>query len=218
LVQDGREIPFKDGVLGDGWVRWFRKRHPEVFLRSAQILEMVRVRSLCPENVASFYHNLQEAYTKHGYDPSHIWNADASGTQVGRSERGRVLAKTSARSIHIITPNEREHISMLSCINAAGDSIPNYYVFKSKQYQRAYIAKCEVGARIGIQKNAWRIVHLFEKWRNHFAEHLEKRGGVSPTNQGPGRNLSQSVQILTSPLLTGYSMKSTGYSSNFYLK
>jgi hypothetical protein len=31
------------------------------------------------------------------------------------------------------------------------------------------------------------------------------------SNQGPGRNLSQSVQILTSPLLTGYS-------SNFYLK
>jgi hypothetical protein len=58
LVQDGREIPFKDGILGNGWVRWFCKKHPEVSLRSAQTLEMALARSLCSKFVASFYHNL----------------------------------------------------------------------------------------------------------------------------------------------------------------
>jgi hypothetical protein len=149
-VQDGRETPIKDGVPGNGWIRWFCKRHPEIFLRSAQTLEMARARSLCPENVASFYHNLQEAYAEHGYDPSYIWNADESSAQVERSGGGQVLAKTGARSVYIITPNEREHISMLSCINAEGDSIPNYHVFKGKQYHRAYIAKCEIGTRMGM--------------------------------------------------------------------
>jgi hypothetical protein len=122
------------------------------------------------------YHNLQEAYTEHGYDPFHIWNADESGAQARRRGGGRILAKTDAKSFHIITPNEREHISVLSCINAAGDSIPNYYVFNCKQYQRAYIAKCEIRARMGMQINTWMIGHLFEKWLNHFTEHLEKRG------------------------------------------
>jgi hypothetical protein len=210
LVQDGRETPFKDGVPGNGWVRWFRKRHPEVSLRSAQTLEMARARSLCPENVASFYNNLQEAYTEHEYDPSHIWNADESGAQARRSGGGRVLAKTGARSVHIITPNEREHISVLSCINAAGDSIPNYYVFKGKQYQRAYIAKCEVGARMAMQKNAWMTGHLFEKWLTHFAEHLEKKGGLSPTNRHllilDGHNSHVTIEVIEKAWTLGIDM------------
>lgn len=133
LVQDGRETPFKNGVLRNGWIRWFRKRHPEISLRSVQALEMARARSLYPENVASFYQNLQEAYEEHSYDPSYIWNADESGAQAGRSGGGRVPAKTGTQNVHIITPNEREHISILSCINAAGESIPNFYTCVQKQ-------------------------------------------------------------------------------------
>jgi hypothetical protein len=72
LVQGGRETPFKDGIPGNGWVRWFRKRHPEVSLRSAQTLEIARAKSLCPGNIATLYHNLQEAYIEYQYDPSHI--------------------------------------------------------------------------------------------------------------------------------------------------
>jgi hypothetical protein len=210
LVQDGRETPFKDGVPGSGWVRWFRKRHPEVSLRSAQTLELARAKSLCPENVATFYHNLEEAYTEHQYDPSHIWNADESGTQAGRSGGGRVLAKTGARNVHIITPNEREHISVLSCINASGDSIPNYYVFKGKQYQRAYIAECEVGARMGMQKNAWMTGHLFEKWLDHFTIHLQKRGGISPSNRHllilDGHNSHVTIEVIEKAWTLGIGM------------
>jgi hypothetical protein len=210
LVQDGHETPFKDGVPGNGWIRWFHKRHPEVSLRSAQTLEMARARSLCPENVASFYHNLQEAYTEHEYDPSYIWNADESGAQAGRSRGGQVLAKTGTRSVYIITPNELEHISVLSCINVVGDSIPNYYVFKGKQYQRTYIAKCEVGARMGMQKNAWMTGHLFEKWLNHIAEHLEKKGGLSPTNRYllilDGHNSHVTIEVIEKAWTLGIDM------------
>jgi hypothetical protein len=130
--------------------------------------------SLCPKNVASFYYKLQDTYKEHRYEPSYIWNADESGAQAGSSGGGRVLAKTGARNVHIITPNEREHISILSCINAASDSIPNFYIFKGKKFQRAHIAKCEAGARMGMQKNAWMTGHLFEKWLNHFVNHLEQ--------------------------------------------
>ena len=28
-------IPFKDGILGSGWMRWFKERHPEFTLRAA---------------------------------------------------------------------------------------------------------------------------------------------------------------------------------------
>lgn len=34
-----------------------------------------------------------------------------------------------------ITPDEQEHLSVLSCINAISESIPNFYIFKGKQFR-----------------------------------------------------------------------------------
>lgn len=52
------ETPFRDGIPGAGWLRWWRRRHPDLVLRSTQGLDTNRARGLCPENVKSFYHNL----------------------------------------------------------------------------------------------------------------------------------------------------------------
>ena len=49
---------FKMGVPGQGWVKWFRRRHPELSLRRGQGLEVARARNLCPASIASFYRNL----------------------------------------------------------------------------------------------------------------------------------------------------------------
>lgn len=119
-------------------------------LRKAQPLDVARAKDLCPENVGTFYRNLELLYQENNYANTHIWNAGKSGAQVGKSGGARVLCKTGVKNVHIITPNEREHVTALSYINAAGDSIPNYYIFKGKQYQTAHIAKCEKGARMGM--------------------------------------------------------------------
>jgi hypothetical protein len=58
-----RSTPFKNGIPGDGWLRWFRHRHPDLTLRVSQALEASRARGLCKENVQSFYDNLNELYT-----------------------------------------------------------------------------------------------------------------------------------------------------------
>jgi len=73
-----RMTPFREGIPGQGWLRWFRKRHPEITLRMAQGLDVGRAKGLCPINVATFYENLQ-IMLERGYEPSHIWNCDESG-------------------------------------------------------------------------------------------------------------------------------------------
>jgi hypothetical protein len=37
-----RENPFRNGIPGAGWFRWFRRRHPNLALRSTQGLEVNR--------------------------------------------------------------------------------------------------------------------------------------------------------------------------------
>ena len=43
---------------------------------------------------------------------------------------------------------------MLSCINADGGSVPNFYILKGLYFLKDYIAKCEPGAIMGMQPNA----------------------------------------------------------------
>ena len=57
-ITQERWTPFKDGIPRRGWLRWFRNRHPELTLRSAQGLEEGRARGLNPSSVSSFYENL----------------------------------------------------------------------------------------------------------------------------------------------------------------
>ena len=58
IVQD-RVTPFRDGIPGNGWIKWFKKRHPNLTLRHSEGLEFLRARGLCPKNVRSFYSNLE---------------------------------------------------------------------------------------------------------------------------------------------------------------
>jgi hypothetical protein len=66
-ITQERPTPYVGGVLGTSWLKWFRHRHPELTLRSLQGLEISRTRRLCPENVASLYHNLRNLYEEHHY-------------------------------------------------------------------------------------------------------------------------------------------------------
>jgi hypothetical protein len=116
-MTETRVNPFTNNILGAGWLRWFRRHHSELVLRSIQGLEVNRARGLCPENVRSFYHNLHTLYELYKYGPERIWNCDESGAHAGRNGGGTlVFAKRSSRAVHSIIPDEREWLSVLACV------------------------------------------------------------------------------------------------------
>jgi hypothetical protein len=179
-----RENPFRNGIPGAGWLRWFRRRHPNLALRSTQGLEVNRARNLCPENVSSFYHNLQTLYGQHKYNSNHIWNCDESGAQAGRNGGGTlVFARRGSKAVHSIIPDEREWLSVLTCVNAAGEYIPHFFIFKGKRMRRNYIERCETNSTMAMQEKAWMTGRLFSSWISHFVKSLDSRGGISPTNR-----------------------------------
>ena len=77
----------------------------------------------------SFYCNLEQLYCKGNYLAERIWNSNEIGAHVGRNGDGRVWARKGSRFVHKVLPNERKRITNLTCINAAGDHIPDFYIF-----------------------------------------------------------------------------------------
>jgi hypothetical protein len=49
-----------------------------------------------------------------------IWNCNESGTQARRNGGALVLARTWSQSVHRVMPDQREWLSILVCVNAAG--------------------------------------------------------------------------------------------------
>jgi hypothetical protein len=59
---------------------------------------------------------------------------------------GVVIARTGARRVHSVVPNQHEWLSILVCINAAGVAISSFYIFRGKRLGQNYIQRCEPGA------------------------------------------------------------------------
>ena len=94
-----------------------------------------------------------------------------------------MLAKRGSRAVHSIEPDQREHLSVLSCINAAGGCIPNFYILKGTYFLEDYIARYEAGTVMGMQSNAWMTKWLFESWISHFIQCLSKGPGIDLSNR-----------------------------------
>jgi hypothetical protein len=92
------------------------------------------------------------------------------------------LAKRGSRVVHSVIPNEREWLTVLTCIIASGQYIPNFYIFKGMCMRHNYIRRCESGATMAISRKAWMIGFLFSAWIDHFIQSLQNSGGISPEN------------------------------------
>ena len=179
-----RDTPWSaSGVPGKSWLRSFKARHPDLVSRKSQPLELNRARGLCPRTAATLYSNLADLYNTFKYPPAHIWNCDESGVQAGRSGGATVLAKLGSKNVHAIEPDSREHLSVLSCINAAGGKIPNFYILKGKYFLQDYVRKCEPNAVMAMQPNAWMTKWLFESWISHFIGTLKATTGIDESKR-----------------------------------
>ena len=88
-----------------------------------------------------------------------------------------------SKSIHIIEPDQREHLLVLSCINADGGKIPNFYILKRTYFQQDYVKNCEENVVIAMQPNVWMTKWLFQSWISHFIGTLRKTTKIDEKNR-----------------------------------
>ena len=71
----------------------------------------------------------------------------------------------------------------LTCVNAIGDHIPGFYIFRGKRLRSNYVIHCEDGVAMALQTKAWMTATLFSHWISHFIRCLEKNRGISHKRQ-----------------------------------
>ena len=67
-----------------------------------------------------------------------------------RNGQTKVLIRRGVRVVQSITPNSRKWIIVFTCVNAVGNWIPNFYIFKAVRHIKNYTTLCEEGAIQGL--------------------------------------------------------------------
>jgi hypothetical protein len=118
-----------------------------------------------------------------------------------------VWALRGSRTVHSLIHNEREWVTVLSCINASGQSIPGFYIFRGKRVMMNYIQNCENGATMAMQPEGWMTAILFSHWISHFIQSLQQRGGISLTNRHllivDGHNSHVTIEVVHKAMQVG---------------
>ncbi|XP_033725586.1 uncharacterized protein LOC117315461 [Pecten maximus] len=168
--------PFRNGVPGNDWLEGFSKRHPDVSLRSPTPLNNVRARMLNLEVTRKYFHSLNQTLISLNLHqkPKAIWNIDETNVSLTHKP-SKVLAELGQRNVPGRVGNCRDGVTVLACINAAGEDIPPLVIVKglTEKALRAYnVSESPNGTKFTYQKKAWMEDVLGVQWfENHFLKH-----------------------------------------------
>ncbi|CAC5407325.1 unnamed protein product [Mytilus coruscus] len=156
----------KDGVSGMDWLAGLRRRHPVLVLRKPEKLATVRM--LNPIKVGRYFVDLYK-YSK-DLSPTEIWNMDE--TNLNMEHRPvKVLASVGARSVPGRTGNTREGVTVLPCVNAAGEKIPPLLIVRGKTERSLRSFNTHEGlpvAKWAYQPKGWMIDSIVDWFREIF--------------------------------------------------
>ncbi|CAG2198780.1 unnamed protein product [Mytilus edulis] len=165
--------PFKNGIPGKDWLSGFLSRHQDLSLRSPLALQTVRSKMLNPVKVNAYFRDLESFLVNLGIQdmPSRIWNMDETSVPLTHKPE-RVLAETGSKNIPGRVGDCRESLSVLGCINAAGQNIPPMVIVRGKTSKSLNAFNVSEGVpetKYTYQERAWMEDVLSETWfRDHF--------------------------------------------------
>ena len=158
--------------ISSGWWSRFKKRHPNLTLRTSAPLSIQRLRAQDPDMLSSYFNELEK--TLHEYnifnDPNSIFNCDETGIPLN-PKPVKTIYERGTRYVSAVTGQGKSQITILACVSASGYAIPPYVVFDRKTLNHE-LTKGEVpGTVYGLSTSGWMDTELFKEW---FLQHFLK--------------------------------------------
>ena len=132
-------------------------------------LESCRAKSVTPEQISSYYDNLNEIHSKYDLKdkPMHIFNLDETGLQPYHKPPN-IIAAPNSKPQAIVSPKSTT-VTLIGCANATGNSLPPYFVFKGNRWNQELMKGASPGARGILSDCGWSNSTIFH---NYLEEHF----------------------------------------------
>ena len=160
-------------TITTGWWNSFKKRHPQLTLRTASRLAYSRAVANDPEVIENYFDLLEETLRQNGIldQPTQLFNCDESGFSMDHKP-GKLIGLKKERFLNMTTSGEKAQLTVLACVCAAGYAIPPMIIFDRKRLKPEFTVGEIPGTLYAMSGKGWIDSELFENWfSKHFLSH-----------------------------------------------
>lgn len=160
-------------LAGKDWLRLFLKRRGNLSLRKPEGTSLNRINAFNKDEVALYFRNLEEVFSKHKFQEDRIYNVDETGINTVQKPE-RILATKGCKQVGGVTSWERgKNVTVICCCSAAGSYIPPMFIYPRQRMSPLLSKGGPIGAIYGCSPNGWSNEDLFYEWLKHFGKHAK---------------------------------------------
>ena len=159
---------FRNNVPCQQWWYRFSKRHGRLRLRQPEGTSTVRHNCMEPIKIVKYFVSLEEELTKLNVlnKPELIWNMDETGLSLEHKPR-KVVAAKGIKHLQSSTSGNREQITVIATINAAGHCIPPHIITKGKTQRSLESFQTDaapIGTTFSVSDSDWTKQSIAALW------------------------------------------------------
>jgi len=124
--------------LGNAWISQFLSRQPRVASIVGRSIEAPRAQAASPEVIQAFLELFERTRIELGIHYEDIWNMDETGVALGVGVNSQVLASSRKKKAYVESPENREWVSIVEAVSAAGQKLQALVIFKGKSLQTTW--------------------------------------------------------------------------------
>nr|XP_026499981.1 uncharacterized protein LOC113403610 [Vanessa tameamea] len=166
-------------MAGQDWFHRFMQRNKKLTIRKPEGLTKARIDGM-KEKVTYFFNTLETVVDNNNL-------------------RGRPESQKGAKDVVSMTSVERgENVNVLACINATGQYIPPYVIFKGVRKRYDLLLGMLPGTEVAMTEKGWVTEEAFKLWLQHFNRYrtpgkviLILDGHASHTTRGNGPHICE---------------------------
>jgi len=121
------------------WVSRFLHRRPELKIKNRRKIDHLRVKNTNPELLHPWFTSLEAILKRTNVLPINLWNVDETGIALGVCTNHKVIGDARTNHTYVKTPENREWVSIVECISAAGTKVMPVLIFKGKTLQSTWL-------------------------------------------------------------------------------
>ncbi|KAI0990914.1 hypothetical protein K3495_g17273, partial [Podosphaera aphanis] len=141
--------------LGKDWIPKFIKQNPRVASIVGRRIESLRVTGTNHTALENFCKLFKEVRDRFNIQTGDIWNMDEQGLGLGVCSNTKVLSSSKKTRTFVISPQNREWVSVLECVSATGRIIKPLIIFKGNSLQTSWFEESTPDWTFTTSENGW---------------------------------------------------------------
>ena len=165
-------------LVGKKWVDRFITRSDKLKMAFNRVKDRQRILQEDPEIIGAWFKLVEETKVKYGVSDDDIHNFDETGFQMGVIGSMKVVTGAERRARpELIQPGDREWVTVIQSICAAGYAIPPFIIYKGRVHISAWYEEARIPRnwKISVSENGWTNNELGVAWLKHFNAYTRSR-------------------------------------------